>query len=285
MTSLAPDCGAKPLSPGLYVVATPIGNLGDLSPRAAAVLAGASLVAAEDTRTSRRLLERAGSRARLVSLTEHNVDARSGPLLQAATTGVVALVSDAGTPLVSDPGARLLAAAHAGGVPVIAVPGPSALTAALSVAGFDGGPQLFLGFLPRPRGERLTALREALAAAPIVVFFESPNRLGATLGELATAFGDPAVVVCRELTKVHEEVVRGRASALAGRFARTRGECTVVVESPPRPAAGEAALADYMGEMRRAGARRGAAASEAARRFGVSRDQAYAHWDEADATD
>ncbi|MCC6382202.1 MAG: 16S rRNA (cytidine(1402)-2'-O)-methyltransferase [Dehalococcoidia bacterium] len=271
------------MRPGLYVVATPLGNLGDLSPRAAAVLTAASLVAAEDTRTSQRLFAGAGAGPRLVSLTEHNVEARSGPLLEAATEGVVALVSDAGTPLVSDPGARLVAAAHARAVPVFAVPGPSALTAALSVAGFDGGHVLFLGFLPRSRGERLGALREACAAAPIVVFFESPNRLGQTLGELATTLRDPEVVVCRELTKVHEEAVRGLASALAGRFGQTRGECTVVVQSPPRPDAEEAAMAAYMGEMRRAGARRGAAAGEAARRFGVSRDRAYALWEGADA--
>lgn len=264
---------------GLYVVATPIGNLGDLSPRARDVLAAAALVAAEDTRTSGTLLRLAGSSARAISLTEHNVAARAPEILGAAREGVVALVSDAGTPVVADPGARLVEAAHGAGVPVFAIPGPSALAAAISVAGFEGTSVLFLGFLPRPRGERLARLRHALAAAGVVVFFESPNRLAATLGELAGKCGDPEVTVCRELTKVHEEVVRGAASALAARFDGARGECTVVVQAPPREAASGDDVRAYMAEMQRAGARRSAAAAEAAKRFAVAKDVAYAMWE------
>ncbi len=269
------------LRPGLYVVATPIGNLGDLSPRALEVLREATVVAAEDTRVSRKLLQLAGAEARMVSLTEHNVGARSAELIEAASSAVVALVSDAGTPAVSDPGARLVDAMHAASIPVFAVAGPSALAAAISVAGFDGS-ALFLGFLPKQAGARLARLKAAAETADTVVFFESPNRLGRTLGELADALGDPEVAVCRELTKLHEETVRGRASELAGRFAEARGECTVVVRSPVAAAiASEAEIAEYMAEMQRAGARRSAAAAEAARRFGASRQVAYSHWNEA----
>ncbi|MGE5597085.1 MAG: 16S rRNA (cytidine(1402)-2'-O)-methyltransferase [Hyphomicrobiales bacterium] len=267
------------LSAGLYVVATPIGNLGDLSPRAREVLRAAALVAAEDTRVSGKLLKLAESQAKSISLTEHNVAERTPQVLAAAREGVVALVSDAGTPVVADPGARLVEAAHREGVPVFAIPGPSALAAAISVAGFDASSVLFLGFLPRPKGERAARLKMAAASAQAVVFFESPNRLAATLGELAELLDDPDVVVCRELTKVHEEVVRGRASALVSRFEQARGECTVVVRSPERQEAAGAEVREYMAEMQRAGARRSAAAAEAARRFGVARDAAYAMWD------
>lgn len=264
---------------GLYVVATPIGNLGDLSSRARGVLAAAAIVAAEDTRTSGKLLDRAGSKARRVSLTEHNVEQRAPELIAAAQEGVVALVSDAGTPVVADPGARLVAAAHRAGVPVYAVPGPSALAAALSVSGFEGSDVHFLGFLPRQRGERTARLASALGGAAVVVFFESPNRLVGTLGELAAEHGDPEVAVCRELTKVHEEVVRGAASEVAERLGEVRGECTVVVQSPDGPDPGEEEVRAYMAEMERAGARRSAAAAEAARRFGIQRQRAYTMWD------
>lgn len=271
------------LAPGLYVVATPIGNLGDLSPRAREVLGVAAVVAAEDTRTSGKLLTMAGSKARRVSLTEHNVSQRAPELIEAAKSGVVALVCDAGTPVVADPGARLVAAAHEGGVAVFAVAGPSALAAAVSVAGFEGSDVHFIGFLPRHRGERLERLRTALAGAAVVVLFESPARLGATLGELAKELDDPRVVVCRELTKLHEEAVRGRASELSPRFEGARGECTVVVEAPPRAGSDEAEVRDYLAEMARAGARRSAAAAEAARRFGIERQRAYTLWPEADS--
>lgn len=268
-------------APGLYVVATPIGNLGDLSPRASEVLSAARLVAAEDTRTTGKLLKLTGSEARSLSLTEHNVEQRTPDVLEAAQRGVVALVSDAGTPLVADPGARLVAAAHREGVPVFAIPGPSALAAAISVAGFEGPSALFLGFLPRPKGERETLLRDSAREARMLVFFESPNRVATTLRELAELLDDPQVVVCRELTKLHEEVVRGAASELARRFEKTRGECTVVVQTPERPpgADDEDSVRQYMAEMQRAGARRSAAAAEAARRFGVAKEIAYAMWE------
>ena len=261
-------------------MATPIGNLGDLSPRASALLAAAVLVAAEDTRVSGKLVRGAGGTGRLVSLTEHNVTERTPVILDAARSGAVALVSDAGTPGVSDPGARLVEAAHLAALLVVAVPGPSALAAAVSISGFEGSDVHFLGFLPHSRGERRTRLLRAASAAATLVFFESPNRLSDTLLELAVALNDPEVAVCRELSKVHEEVVRGRASGLATRFRETRGEVTVVVRVVPPEFADEAGLRAYMQEMRRAGARRAAAAAEAARRFGVTRERAYAFWED-----
>ncbi len=267
------------LRPGLYVVATPIGNLGDLSERAANVLRAATVIAAEDTRTSAKLTRLVGATARLVSLTEHNVLQRAPELLAVANESVVALVSDAGTPVVADPGSRLVRAAHAARIPVVAVPGPSALVAALSVSGFEGSDVHFLGFLPRGRSERRARLEQAASTAGVLVFFESPNRVGATLAELAEAFDDPEVCVCRELTKLHEEAVRGPASLLAQRYAVARGEVTVVVRVPPKATAGDAAVAAYMDEMRRAGARRSAAAAEAARRFGCAKELAYGLWD------
>lgn len=248
------------------------------------ILAHADVVAAEDTRTSGLLLRRAESTATLVSLTEHNVNQRAPSLIEAAKSGVVALVSDAGTPVVADPGARLVEAAHEAGVPVFAVPGPSALAAAISVSGMAGSDVHFLGFLPRPRGERLRRIAAAAGQASVLVMFESPGRLGATLKELDETLGDPLVTVCRELTKVHEEVVRGAASALARRFASARGECTLVVQVPERETDDHEAVAEYMAEMHRAGARRSAAAAEAARRFGVRREAAYNAWPAGDAT-
>lgn len=263
--------------PGLYVVATPIGNLQDLSPRAGETLRRATIVAAEDTRTSGALVRGARSEARLVSLTEHNVNQRIPELLAVARDGLVALISDAGTPAIADPGARLVAAAHAERVAVFGIPGPSALATALSVAGFDRMPVVFLGFLPRPKGERARLLREAAPRGGIVVLFESPGRLGATLGELAELFEDPQTVVCRELTKLHEEVTRGPASALAQRFANARGECTVVFEASRRDVSAEAA--PLLAAMKRAGARQSAAAAEVAKLTGLTREQCYGLWD------
>lgn len=272
----------QPLRPGLYIVATPLGNLGDLSPRASHVLASADLVAAEDTRTSRKLPPLAGTSTPMVSLTEHNVEARKRQLLDAAKSGVVALISDAGTPGIADPGGRLVAAALEEGVLVLPVPGPSALAAALSVSGAGAGTVAFLGFLPRQVSKRLATLeRLSLAGIETAVFLEAPGRVADSLLSVADAFDDPVVVVCRELTKLHEEVVRGHARELAERFASTRGEFTIVVHLPP-PAAEEADLAEvraYMAEMRRAGAHRGGAAAEAVKRFGVARAIAYACWD------
>ncbi len=277
------DPGESRHAPGLYVVATPIGNRQDLSPRARDIIQSADLVLAEDTRSIRTLLGQAANLSgKSLNLTEHNVEARTGAALQAASSGVVALISDAGTPGIADPGARLVAAAHTAGVPVRPIPGPSALAAALSVCGFDIDRATFLGFLPRKAGERAAALSAAAAGGGILVVYESPGRVGATLDAIATTLRNPEVVVCRELTKAFEEVVPGRAAELATRFAEGRGEFTVVVRVPPPDDSDEAVARarDLLAMMKRAGARHSAAAAEVARHTGIRRAEAHALWDE-----
>jgi len=215
----------------LRLVATPIGNLEDVTGRALRVLREADLVLAEDTRRTRVLLDRYGIAARPRSLHAHNEAAREREVLEALAAGRdVALVSDAGTPLVSDPGERLVAAALAAGHRVEAVPGPSAVLAALAVSGLPAAPFAFLGFLPRRAGERDALLRGWRDRRETLVLFESPRRLGGALRALAAALGDRPAAVARELTKLHEEIARGSLSALAERFAEgARGEVTVVI--------------------------------------------------------
>jgi 16S rRNA (cytidine1402-2'-O)-methyltransferase len=224
-------------APGtLYVVATPIGNLEDVTLRALRVLREASLVLAEDTRRTRILLDRHAIAARPLSLHAHNEAARSAEALAALTAGRdVALVSDAGTPLVSDPGERLVAAAIAAGHPVVPVPGPSAVLAALAGAGLPPVPFAFLGFPPRRAGERAAAFAVWRGRPETLVLFESPRRLAATLRALADALGpERPACVARELTKRHEEWARGSLAALAERFAGgARGEVTIVVGGAP----------------------------------------------------
>lgn len=219
----------------LHLVATPIGNLEDVSARALRVLGEADLVLAEDTRRTRVLLDRHGVKARPLAFHAHNERARCARALAVLEAGgSVALVSDAGTPLVSDPGERLVAEAAAAGHAVSPVPGPSAVLAALVVSGLPTTPFTFLGFPPRRAGERRRLLAELATRRETLVFFESPRRLGATLGDLAAAFGARAACVARELSKLHEEVVRAPLPELAERFAEgARGEVTLVVAGAP----------------------------------------------------
>ena len=201
----------------LYVVATPIGNLADLSPRAAQVLAEVDIVAAEDTRHTGRLLAHAGARAEQVALHEHNEEAASARLVAEMLSGrSVALVSDAGTPLVSDPGYRLVRAAHEAGVPVSPVPGPSALIAALSVAGLPTDRFCFEGFLPAKRAARRARLDALAAETRTLVFFAAVHRIGDVLRDLAEAFGtERRAFVGRELSKLHEQCVTAPLGALS----------------------------------------------------------------------
>ena len=217
----------------LHVIATPIGNLEDVTLRALAALREAELLFAEDTRRTRILLDRHGISARARSLHAHNEAERCGEALAALGAGRrVALVSDAGTPTVSDPGARLVTEAIAAGHEVVALPGASAVLAALVVSGLPATPFTFVGFLPR-RGRERSELLESLAARPeTLVLFESPQRIAETLAELAEAFGsERRACVARELTKLHEEAARGTLRELAARFADgARGEITLVLE-------------------------------------------------------
>ena len=215
----------------LFIVATPLGNVADLSPRAAGVLGAAGVVLAEDTRRSGLLLKTLGITARrLVSFHEHNEEDRLPQVLAWLAEGLdVALVSDAGTPLLADPGYRLVRAAREAGYAVSPVPGPSAVTTALSVAGLAPYPFSFLGFPPRSPGEARELFARFGATGATLVFFERKNRLGATLAAALEALGDRDCVICRELTKTFEECIPGRLSALAGRELDLLGEVTVVL--------------------------------------------------------
>lgn len=231
-----PGEGQARLRPGtLYVVATPIGNMADLSPRAREILGGVALVAAEDTRHAGQLLTRAGIRARLISLHEHNESARVAEIIARLRAGdSVALVSDAGTPLISDPGYRLLAALRAEGLAASPVPGPCAAIAALSVAGLPTDRFHFEGFLPARPAARRARLGELRSVAATLVFYESAQRLPDALADAEAVFGaGHAAAVGRELTKLHETVYRGTLSgiraALAADPGSGRGECTFLL--------------------------------------------------------
>ncbi|MBX3251850.1 MAG: 16S rRNA (cytidine(1402)-2'-O)-methyltransferase [Myxococcales bacterium] len=214
-------------------MATPIGNLDDLTLRALKVLQEVDVVLAEDTRHTRKLLTHHGVSTPLRSLHAHTSEAKIAGLVEALREGArFALVSDAGTPVVSDPGMRLAAAARDAGVRVTVAPGPSAVLAALCVAGLHADRFRFWGFLPRTSGKRAAVLDAIAADGFAHVLFEAPSRTGTLLAELATRLGARRVAVCRELTKVHEEAARGTAAELAERFAEgARGEVTIVVEA------------------------------------------------------
>ena len=222
------------MSGRLHIVATPIGNLEDITLRAIRTLREADLVLAEDTRHTRTLLAHHQIATRLVSLHAHTPPTRIAELAEQLASGqTFALVTDAGTPLVSDPGAELVRAAIALGVPITPIPGASAPLAALVASGLGGASFEFIGFLPRSGGKRRDRLARIAKAPGAVVLFEAPNRLVATLADLAGVVGDRPIAVCRELTKLHEEIARGTAAELASHFAeRARGEITIVVGAP-----------------------------------------------------
>jgi 16S rRNA (cytidine1402-2'-O)-methyltransferase len=261
----------------LAVCATPIGNLEDVTLRVLRELGEADLVLCEDTRRTKILLERHGIEAKLVSYHEHNEAERTAqvlPRLQAG--GRIALTSDAGLPGVSDPGARLIAAALEAGVEVTVLPGPSAVETALVASGLLGDRYQFLGYLPRAEGARAALWAELAAWPHSAVAFESPRRLPASLRSLADAFPERPVAVCRELTKRFEEVVRGSAFEVAGRFSEApRGEITVVVgPAAVEQGAEEDALA-AVSELVDAGVGRRRAADLVARLTGHSRNRLY----------
>jgi len=215
----------------LYVVATPIGNLEDVTLRALRILREASVIAAEDTRRTSRLLQHYSISTPTTSLHAHNEEAKTPRLIERLRAGEsVALVSDAGTPVVSDPGERLVAAAHAAGVRVEPIPGPSAAIAAVSASGMGGDGFLFVGFPPARAAARSTWLSRLAAEPRPVVLYEAPHRIKATLGDLLAAFGDRRVALGRELTKTHEELVVRPISAHLASIGEGRGEYTLVIE-------------------------------------------------------
>lgn len=245
------------LAPGLYIVATPLGNLGDMTTRARDVLAAVDRVLCEDSRVTGRLLHHLGISARLAPYHDHNAASMRPTILGWLADGArLALVSDAGTPLISDPGYKLVAEARAAGHAVVAVPGPSALTAALSIAGLPTDRVLFLGFPPSKSGARRALLDRYRDVDATLVLYESPKRLAAALADLADRLGPREAAICREMTKRFEEVRRGRLDDLAADIAGTdvKGEIVLVI-APPAPAEAvdstdiDAALTDALTRM------------------------------------
>jgi len=267
----------------LYVVATPLGNLDDLSPRAAATLIRVAAVAAEDTRHTKPLLAHVGSRAELISFHAHSSDAALRRILDLLGSGKdVALVTDAGTPAVSDPGAVLVAAARERDVPVVTVPGPTAVAAALAVSGLGADRYLFLGFPPRKGAERRRLLETVARSEWTVVLFEAPPRVADLLEDLATACGaERRAVVARELTKLFEETRAGTLAELAGYYAEApaRGEVTVIVAGTGKPARAERADSPDPAIRARAllaqGMTRRDVADQVAAETGITRNTAY----------
>ncbi|MBN2360921.1 MAG: 16S rRNA (cytidine(1402)-2'-O)-methyltransferase [Deltaproteobacteria bacterium] len=260
------------------MVATPIGHLKDISQRAAEVLAAADVVAAEDTRRTRQLLTHLGLHKRLISVRGHN-EARQIELVeQVLDSGQdVAMASDAGTPLISDPGEKLVSALAEHGYDVVSVPGPCAAIVALTVSGLPADRFTFVGFLPRTAGRADDALAGLVTTPGTLIFYESPRRLEALLERLLRHFGDRRAVLCRELTKLHEEVVRGTIATLIERARQgTRGEIVVLVEGAAAVRASQGIDEEAVAEKLRAGVRPRDVAREVAGRTGLSSRAAYA---------
>lgn len=266
----------------LYAVATPIGNLEDITLRALRILSEVPLIAAEDTRTTRKLLTHHGispSGKELLSYNEHNMKQRTPEILRALGRGDVALVSEAGMPGISDPGFELVTAVLEAGNDVVPVPGASALLAALVASGLPAKRFTFLGFLPRKSGERRRLLESLRGDPATLVFFESPRRLRTSLGDLQDMLGDRRIAACRELTKLHEEVFRGTISGALSHFTEPRGEFTLVVEGAAgEPVTREADIVRELRRLRNEGVSAKDATTEVARAAGISRRQAYRLW-------
>jgi 16S rRNA (cytidine1402-2'-O)-methyltransferase len=270
----------------LYLVSTPIGNLEDITRRALRVLAEAGLVACEDTRHTRKLLGHYGIKTRTVSYHEHNERERAGELCERLLAGEsVALVSDAGTPAVSDPGFRLVRAAIESKIAVVPVPGPAAFVAALVASGLPTDEFYFGGFLPARAVARRARLSQLRALSATLLFYEAPHRVGETLRDAREILGEREAAVARELTKLHEEIARGRLSDLAARFddeSRARGEMVLVIDRHVLDAheGVEETAAESVAELvaaieRDEGLDHRAALKRAARRLGLTRDEAY----------
>ena len=266
------------LPSGLYIVATPIGNLGDLSPRAADILCRADLVLAEDKRVSAKLLSHAGAKTRMATYHDHSSEEERDRILARLGEEAIALVSDAGTPLISDPGYKLVRAARAAGHSVHTVPGPSAVIAALTLAGLPTDRFLFAGFLPAKAKARDDAIAELARVRATLAFYESGPRLADTLAALRNSLGDREAAVVREISKLHEETATGPLSELAARYADKppKGEIVIVVGPPAdRPEASDEELDAALDEaLQRLSPSR--AAAEVAALLDLPRKRAYA---------
>jgi 16S rRNA (cytidine1402-2'-O)-methyltransferase len=266
--------------PILYVVATPIGNLEDISLRALRVLREVSLIAAEDTRKTKRLLKAYGIQTPMTSYHEHNKKEKLGYLLHCLEQGDVALVSEAGMPGVSDPGYELIGAASRAGIPIVPIPGPSAVITALVVSGLPTDRFLYLGFLPRRASARKQMLKSVAQETGTLVILEAPHRLQATLNDLQLILGNRQMAVCRELTKLHEEVFRGSASQAIARFAEPRGEFTLVIEgkTEEKPGKPDEDIKKRLYNMQRSGLKAKEAIARVAEETRLSRRELYRTW-------
>lgn len=264
----------------LYIVATPIGNLGDMTPRAVDILRSVRLIAAEDTRHSGALLKAFDIDARMLSYHQHNRAARSGRLLAELASGDVALISDAGTPAIADPGHELVAAAAAAGHPVVPIPGPSSVIAAVSASGLVPGPFVFVGFLPRTGEDRRSTLGKAVSTGYPCVLFESPLRAANTLRDIEAASAGRDGVVAREITKLHEEFQRGTVADLATRLDTNppRGEVVLVIGGASIPSVTDpgADVADLARSILAQGVKPSRAARELSGITGLGAAEAYA---------
>lgn len=268
----------KSLAPGLHIVATPIGNLGDLSPRAAETLRNADLILAEDTRVTAKLLAHIGAKVPMIRYDDHATDQQRSSIVDRLGSEAIALVSDAGTPLISDPGYKLVREAQAAGHEVRTVPGPCAAIAALTLAGLPTDRFLFLGFLPAKPGARANAIRDIADVRATLVIYESGPRIAATLVALEAGLGPRDAAVAREITKLHEECVTGTLTELAERYAggTPKGEIVIVIGPPleAEPASDEQLdrlLADTLARMSPS-----RAAAEVAEQLNIPRKRAYA---------
>ncbi len=265
------------LEPGLYIVATPIGNLSDLSPRAADVLGRADLIAVEDSRVTAKLLRHIGVRRPMAPYHDHNADKVRPGLIERMRGEAVALVSDAGTPLISDPGYKLVRDARAAGVNIVTIPGPSAVVAALTLAGLPTDRFAFFGFLPAKVGARAAAIAEAASFRGTLAFYESGPRLAASLAALREGLGERDAAVAREISKRFEETVTGTLAALAARYADAppKGEIVIVVAPPgaAEPAGEEEIDTALRSAMARLSPSR--AAAEVATALGLPRRAVY----------
>jgi 16S rRNA (cytidine1402-2'-O)-methyltransferase len=270
----------------LYIVSTPIGNLEDITPRALGILRKADVIACEDTRHTGKLLNHFGIETRTISYHEHNEIARTEELCAVLTAGKnVALVSDAGTPLISDPGYRLVSAATEKGTPVVVIPGVSAFVAALSGSGLPSDQFLFAGFLPARASARRAKLEELAGLQVTLIFYEAPHRITATLRDAQAVMGNRRAVVARELTKLHEEFLRGTLEKLSDAFAdssKARGEMVLIIEGasdhalPQSPTASTSTnLIERIKQLQAEGLEEKVALKKAAKELGLKRDEAY----------
>ncbi len=266
--------------PALYVVATPIGNLEDISQRAIRILKEVKLIAAEDTRKTRKLLTAYQIKTPVTSYHDHNKLTKLEYILGRLDQDDVALVSDAGMPGISDPGYELLSVLSSKNIPIIAVPGPSALISAVVISGLPTDRFLYLGFVPHKSSERKKFLKSNSNEKATLVLFESPHRITESLKDMLEILGNRRIAVCRELTKIHEEVFRGTILQAIDRFREPRGEFTLVVEgnteSTPKPEPAD--IEKQLRAMRQSGLTGKKATSELAARTGLSRKELYQTW-------